>query len=113
VDQPADLAEAAKLELVHLWGDLLNAVRFAYNGSWSMGCENLTQRIIWLSRLAGPTPWQQLPMSELLLDGIYAGIYRSTGISFEAPGVEDLQRIREWRDSQVAAARTPKRSSGG
>jgi hypothetical protein len=104
-DQPSDLTEAVRVELVHLWTDLLHAIRFAYRGSWSVGCEDLTGRIIWLSRLVGATPWRQLPLSELLLDGIYAGIYTSAGIAFEAPTGADLERIRKWRDGQVAAAR--------
>lgn len=87
---PAD--EALVKELEYLWSDLDDAQSHAFNGVWSMQCDWLTERIVWLTRLTGAaTPWGNIPCT-LLLNGIYQGILREAGISFEEP---DLDGVRE------------------
>jgi hypothetical protein len=103
-DAPADLAEAARDELVSLWTDLDHAVHYAYRGGWSMGCEWITRRIVRLSRLAGATPWGQIPIP-LLLDGTYQGILTAAGIAFEEPGADDMRGMKEWADREAEAVR--------
>lgn len=103
-DVPADLRQAVRDELECLWTDLAEARRNALNGQWSVGCDNLAERIISLSRLAGATPWENVEIP-LLLDGIYQGILTDAGIEHTEPGPDDLPRMQAWRDSQKAKAR--------
>ena len=99
-DQPGTLDDAVHRELEHLWADLGNAMRNAYKGRWSVGCDNLVTRIVQLSRVAGTwLPWEnvQYPM---LLDGTWQAITTAAGITVPVPGESDLARARQWRDSQ-------------
>lgn len=85
-----DLTQAIRDELVMLWGDLSWAVRHAHNGSWSVQCENIADRIVTLSRLVGPTKWGELDV-DLLLGGVYERVYHEAGI--EVPEI-DWEQVR-------------------
>ncbi len=91
-DSPAGLLSAARAELCDLWYDLGNARRAAINGSWSMQCDNVVVRIVHLSRLAGVTPWQQIPIPSLL-DGTYQGVLSAAGLEFEPPDMDEVRRL--------------------
>jgi hypothetical protein len=84
----ATLTEAVQEELVQLWGDLDYACRTARNGSWSVLCDNLAERIVTLSRLVGPTPWGQVSL-ETVQSGVYERVYREAGI--KVPPVDRVQ----------------------
>jgi hypothetical protein len=80
---PADLPAAVAEELIALWSDLDGALRRA-GQRWSVECDGLVVRIVMLSRLTMPTPWQQVPAS-LLAAGIYQGIMGSADATFVPP----------------------------
>jgi hypothetical protein len=91
-EEPASLAEAARAELAELWTDLEREMRHAWNGKWSMGCENRVRRIVTLSRLVGAIGWGQVP-TVLLLNGTWQGIMNDAGLAGERPGPADLEHI--------------------
>lgn len=97
---PSDLEEAIRAELVALWSDMYWAVREAHEGGWSMRCDNLTARIVNLSRLVGPTSWQVIDI-ETLKGGVYEKVYRDAGIEYPAVDwvrVDEVERrIRQGR----------------
>lgn len=111
-EPPADATAAISVELVDLWYDLAEQHRHALNSFWSVGCDNVARRIVWLSRLAGATPWQKVP-AELLLNGIYQGLLSSAGIPFAEPdlaaaeanavanGVARCDECRMWGGSHL------------
>jgi hypothetical protein len=72
-------AESALRWLLELaWSDLEIARGQAGNGCWSIGCDNQLARIVGLTRLAGPLPWQFVPLT-LILDGIYERVHAALG----------------------------------
>jgi hypothetical protein len=81
---PTDLPAAVAEELIALWSDLGEAIGRAGGRSCSMECDGLVIRIVMLSRLTAPTPWQWIP-APLLASGVYQGILQSVGIAFSAP----------------------------
>lgn len=95
-DAPGSLGDAAREELANLWTDLDQAVHYANDGRWSMGCDNVTRRIIALSRVAGSVPWQEVPWP-LLASGTYQGILADAGIEHTEPAESD---IAAWRARQ-------------
>ncbi len=60
------------------WSDLQAARREAVNGRWSMSCDGQVARIVGLTRLVGPLPWEEVPV-DLLLDGVYERVHESIG----------------------------------
>ena len=50
---PRTLEEAVRQELVALWTDLDEAIKHAIDGSWSMQCDWIVERIAILTRLTG------------------------------------------------------------
>lgn len=100
-EQPADLESAVRAELECLWSDLDHAITRAYRGGWSVGCEQITVRIVQLSRFAGPTHWGNIPVT-LLLNGTYQGILADAGFKFDMPGGADLRQMERWHRSEVA-----------
>lgn len=103
-DAPTTLEDAVREELVMMWADLAREVRYAINGRWSVACESLVTRIVILSRLAEPTPWESIQFP-LLLDGTWQGITGAAGFDVPQPGESDLQRMREWQEDQRLAVR--------
>lgn len=99
---PATLEDAAREELAFLWADLAHEAHYAYNGRWSAACDSLVTRIVRLSRLAGPVSWQQISYP-LLLSGTWQGITAAAGFNVPQPGEADLQRMRDWMESQRLA----------
>jgi hypothetical protein len=100
------LEAVAREELACLWGDLETARQSAINGTWSIQCDNLTERIKDLTAVIGPTPWDeiQIPLLEL---GIYQRIHAELGT--DSPKVQpDMEKVAELRarmDAQAAAVR--------
>jgi hypothetical protein len=88
----SELEDAAREELADLWADLDREIRYAYTGDWSIGCENIKERIHRLTRLVGPTPWEQVQIS-LLERGVYQRINAEVGYEVEV----DMQRVAEVR----------------
>lgn len=99
-DAPADLGAAVREELAALWSGLDRAVHDALRGDWSIECDWVTTRIVRLSRLAGATPWEQVPIP-LVLDGTWQGILTAAGIAFEQPGPDGMRAMLEWRKAQA------------
>jgi hypothetical protein len=65
--------------LVLAWSDLEQARGEAANGRWSMACDGQVSRIVGLTRLVGPLPWQEVSVG-LLLDGTYEQIHEAIGV---------------------------------
>lgn len=78
----AKLRKAMRAELVALWSDMTLARASAYNGCWSGRCVNLAERIVRLSRLAGPTHWKNVDVA-VLREGVYERVYDEAGITYE------------------------------
>jgi hypothetical protein len=106
-DMPGDLWEACADECEALWGDLSIARREAYNQNqrWSVHCDWLTERIVILSRMAGITDWDHVPV-DLVLDGTYEGILRTAVLD---PGELPTPEQR----SALAAMGAPSSFKGG
>ncbi len=64
--------------LVLAWYDLQEERGRAANGRWSIACDNLVCRIVGLTRLVGPVPWEEIDV-DLILDGIYERIHAAIG----------------------------------
>lgn len=82
------LEVVAREELACLWGDLNGARRRARNGTWSVQCDDLAERIKRLTVLVGPTPWDDIQIP-LLEDGVYQRLHEELGV--EAP--VDMERV--------------------
>jgi hypothetical protein len=78
---PLTLDEAVHDELVHLWGDLCQATREAAGGCWSIQCENITYRIVALSRFAGALPWEEVNV-DLVWSGLYERVHDEAGLAY-------------------------------
>lgn len=90
----ADLTQAVTDELEYLWNDLDNAMRYAINGTWSIQCDELADRIKTLTQLVGPTHWESVQI-RLLENGVYQRIHDELGVEIEPP---DMQAVREIRE---------------
>lgn len=60
------------------WDDLQQSRGQAINGRWSMSCDHQVSRIVGLTRLVGPVPWEVVQV-DLILDGVYERIHEATG----------------------------------
>lgn len=69
---------ALRDELIQLWGDMFWARAEAYR-EWSMRCENLAERIVTISRIVGPAPWEHISV-DLLRDGTYERVHHEGNI---------------------------------
>lgn len=104
-DRPASAEAAVRDELSALWHDLDVAIgqtirgRFTPPGAWSMHSIGIAERIIYMSRLVGATPWECVPYTRLL-DGTYQGMMADSGIEHGEPGEVDLQSMRDWREGR-------------
>jgi hypothetical protein len=78
------------------WDDLQSARREALNGRWSINCDGQVTRIIGLTRLVGPTPWEQVSV-DLILDGVYERIHEAIGTPTPL-SEEDRRRAREVKE---------------
>ena len=96
-----NLREAIREELANLWADLDNAHRNALNGQWSIGCEDIAGRIEKLSRLVGPTPWQEVQI-RLLENGVYQRLHAEWGIETPPVDMATLAEVRASIDAQLA-----------
>ncbi|MFJ9633796.1 hypothetical protein ACIRU8_39490 [Streptomyces sp. NPDC101175] len=76
------LKVAVREELSDLWGDLHRAQTYAINGTWSIACGNLEERIKLLTPLVGATPWDEIQIP-LLENGVYQRIHGDLGIVVE------------------------------
>lgn len=83
----ADLLDAARAQLIHLWSDFARARRHAHNGVWSGECEYITDRITNLTLLVGPCSWRNVE-PEPLRDGTYRALHAALGID---PGIDEAE----------------------
>lgn len=88
------LREALRGELYFLWRDLDQAIQTAINGKWSMHCDSLVERIKGITKLVGPTPWEEI-LLPLLEQGVYQRIHAEIGV--DAP--VDMVRVAKARAS--------------
>jgi hypothetical protein len=88
----ARLEVVAREELQWLWADLAVAVRSALNGTWSVHCEAIEDRIKALTPLVGPTPWEQIQIP-LLETGTYQRIHEELGIEVQV----DMEGVAQHR----------------
>lgn len=94
VDQRTDMAEWVREEQANLWQELLDAIRSAANGAWSMKSANVARRIIEAARLVGPTPHGEAPWA-LTAAGIYETLLGIGGIDVDLPDEAEWRRIEE------------------
>lgn len=88
----ATIEGAARDELMRLWDDLGHARHRAARGCWSGECENLTRRIVVLTRHVGATGWTQI-QPPLIRSGLYERIHREAGL--EHPPI-DWERFEAY-----------------
>jgi hypothetical protein len=100
VPPPGDIGEAITDELAELWNDLSEAIDVSIwvtrKTDWSMRCMNIQERIVRLSRLTTPTPWDRVPYT-LLLDGVFQRIMSEAGFTVPLPSDADLREMEGWR----------------
>lgn len=84
------------------WDDLESARRDAINGRWSIRCDNQVDRIIGLTRLVGPLPWEHIQVS-LILDGIYERIHEAIGTPTPLSD-DDRRRAEEVKARRARAS---------
>lgn len=66
--------------LEDLWDQLINARRSSMSGEWSIACDGVVHRIVWLTKhTQQPTGWGSVPV-ELVLDGTYEAIHEAIGM---------------------------------
>lgn len=83
-----------KWVLSSLWTDLQHARTFrAINGVWAMACDDIVFRILALTPICGPTPWENVSI-DLIEDGIYQKVHEMAGIEY--PPI-DYGRVAEVR----------------
>lgn len=61
------------------WDDLQEARRTAADGQWSIACDSQVARIVGLTRLIGPLPWENVAV-DLILNGVYERIHQAMGM---------------------------------
>ena len=93
-DGTATLESVARWELLLLWNDLHSAYRAAANGSWSIRCDGLADRIKMFTEQVGPTPWEEIQI-DLLEAGIYQRVHAEIGVAVEV----DMARVAQTRAS--------------
>jgi hypothetical protein len=93
------LKAAIRGQLALLWSDLCDAQGEAVRTDWSIRCENLAERITELTKLVGPTRWDEVPMP-LLENGVYLRIHVAMGIEVRINWAE-VQKIRREIDAQT------------
>lgn len=86
--------EFARLEQAALWRELSDAIRTGINTTWSMRASAIAGRIVAAARIAGPTPYTEVPWS-LVAGGVYAAVLATAAIERELPGDADLCRFEE------------------
>jgi hypothetical protein len=89
-----DIAAACRWELECLWDDLSQAVRSALNGTWSMKCDSLEDRIKRLTPLVGPTRWEAIQI-HLIESGVYQRIHSEIGVEV-SPDMEQVAETRAY-----------------
>lgn len=83
------------------WADLQAARASAMNGRWSMACDAQVDRIVGLTRLVGPLPWEAVDV-DLLLDGVYERIHEAVGVPTPLSD-GDRRRAQEVKDRRAVA----------
>jgi hypothetical protein len=78
-EEYASAKSALRWLLVLAWHDLQDERRQASNGRWSVACDGQVARIVGLTRLVGPLPWEEVSV-DLILDGVYERIHEAAGI---------------------------------
>lgn len=82
------------------WDELQTARGEALNGRWSMRCDSAVERIIGITKLVGPIPWEEIQV-DLILDGIYERIHEAIGTPTPL-SADDRQRAQAVKDRNTA-----------
>ncbi len=82
------------------WSDLEYARHQALNRRWSINCDGQVTRIIGLTRLVGPLPWEHVSV-DLILDGVYERIHDAIGTPTPLSD-DDRRRARDVMDRRSA-----------
>lgn len=88
-DQQIEMIQFVKDVQAEAWSRLLDALRVALNGRWSMGAANCGVDILRAARLVGPTPWQDMQF-ELVTGGVYAALYAVGEIPVSMPTEDEI-----------------------
>lgn len=91
IEEYATPDSALRWLLLLAWDELQSARREAMNGRWSIRCDNLVCRIVGLTRLVGPLPWEKIQV-DLILDGVYERIHEAIGAPTPL-SADDRQRV--------------------
>jgi hypothetical protein len=93
------LKKAIREELGCLWGDLHDAQQRGIRTDWSIQCENLAERITDLTKLVGPTSWDEVPLP-LLENGVYLRVHVAMGVEVRVDW-HAVTKIRREIDEQT------------
>lgn len=66
------------------WDALQQARADAASDSWSAACDAQVRRIVGLTRLVGPLPWDAVDV-DLVLDGVYEHLHEAIGMPTPLP----------------------------
>lgn len=100
-----DLITAIREELVDLWSDFDDAVKFSMvrnldplneRSGWSMKMSGIADRIGALTKLVGPIGWEQVSV-DLLLDGWWRVIYERVGLDAPPFDAARAQAVKDQR----------------
>jgi len=103
-DEYATPDSALRWLLQLAWGDLASARNTAIDGKWSMACDGQVARIVGLTRLVGPLPWEHVSV-ELILDGVYERIHEAMGTPTPLSD-EDRARAQDVKERRTVPFRT-------
>ncbi len=97
----AELERACRGERDALWCDLQEAIDRAIRCTWSIGALGLKDRIQRLTRLVGPTSWENVSIT-LLESGVYQQVHDEIGVEYEPPDMARVAEVRRRRDERVS-----------
>lgn len=86
------LIEACRQELWHLWHDLPGAFQTAIRCTWSINAVDIKERIQALTKLVGPTYWDEVNIS-LIEAGVYREVHAEIGVEV-SPDMERVAQVR-------------------
>jgi hypothetical protein len=98
-DEYATPDSALRWLLQLAWHDLQTARGQAINGRWSINCDGQVSRIVGLTGLVGPVPWEVVSV-DLIIDGIYERIHEAIGTPTPLSD-SDRRRAQAVRDRRT------------
>lgn len=103
-DLAEKILEACREEVANLWHDLRRAIENGINTNWSIQCEHVADRIEMLTRLVGPTSWEEIPIP-LIEDGVYQRLHAEWGIEYPAIDMDRIAQVRASINERSTGAR--------